>query len=290
MAMKLKVDLHLHTNRDLAEIVAGRKNLISPKKLVDMAVAQNYDAISITHHGVQYVDDELVEYARQQGLLIIPGVETFINKKHVLLINFSSKKYILTYDDLLKYKTEDVLVIAPHPYYFISECLGRDFSKHIQCFDAVEYCHYYMKYLNPNKKAVRMAKKFGLPLIGNSDTHKDYQFGTTFSYVYAEEKTIPSIIRAIKQGKVEVASRPLNLIEFARETVWLFEKMPYMVQSMLKKIAIRTSWSSAIHRYATPKDLSPTLKLNSKRSQHTSNITEDKLIHTKIPVQQAQKN
>jgi len=262
MVMKLKVDLHLHTNRDLAEIVSGRKNLISPTRLIDMAVEQNYDAISITHHGVQFVDKALVDYARRKGLLIIPGVETFIQRKHVLLINFSSKKYILSYEDLLKYKTDDVLVIAPHPYYFVSECLGRDLTDHIACFDGVEYCHYYMNWLNPNRKAMRIAEKYKLPMIGNSDAHKDYQFGTTYSYVYAEEKTIPAIIHAIKQGKVEVVTRPLNLWEFTRETLWLLEKMPYIVQSLLKKIAIRTSWQFAIRKYATPNDLETVLKLN----------------------------
>ncbi|MFZ5517125.1 MAG: PHP-associated domain-containing protein [Candidatus Zhuqueibacterota bacterium] len=262
MVMKLKVDLHLHTNRDLAEIVSGRKNLISPTRLIDMAVEQKYDAISITHHGVQFIDKALVEYARRKGLLIIPGVETFIQRKHVLLINFSSKKYILSYEDLLKYKTDDVLVIAPHPNYLVSECLGRDLTDHIECFDGVEFCHYYMKWLNPNRKAMRIAEKFNLPMIGNSDAHKEYQFGTTYSYVYAEEKSIPAIIHAIKQGKVEVVTRPLNLREFTRETMWLLEKMPYIVQSLLKKIAIRTSWQFAIRKYATPDNLKPVLKAN----------------------------
>lgn len=290
MALRLKVDLHLHTNRDLAEIVSGRKDLIPPKKLVDMAVAQNYDAISITHHGVQYFDEDLINYAQRKGLLIIPGVETFINKKHVLLINFTSKKYILSYNDLLNYKTDDVLVIAPHPYYFISECLGSDFTKNIECFDAVEYCHYYMKHLNPNKKAVRTAKKFDLPMVGNSDAHKDYQFGTTYSYVYAEEKSIPAIIRAIKQGRVEVVSRPLNFFEFARETLWLFEKMPYILQTMMKKIAIRTSWSFAIRKYATPKNLKPYLKINRKKQEEISVVRDEKLITANIPVHQVQNN
>ena len=290
MALKLKVDLHLHTNRDLAEIVSGRKNLISPTKLVDMAVEQKYDAIAITHHGVQYYDENLVEYARSKGLILIPGVETFINKKHVLLINFTSKKHILSYKDLLKYKTDDVLVMAPHPFYFISECLGRDFTNNVECFDAVEYCHYYMKYLNPNKKAIRAAKKFGLPMVGNSDAHKDYQFGTTYSYVYAEEKSIPAIIRAIRQGKVEVVTRPLSFTEFARETLWLFEKLPYIVQTLLKKIAIRTSWSFGIRKYATPKYLKSYHKINSKQPENISGTRDEKLVTASVHIQQVQKN
>lgn len=253
MAVKLKVDLHLHTAHDLAEIAAGRKDLIPPKELVDMAVAQNFDAIAISHHCVQYQDDELTEYARQKGLIVIPAVETYIQRKHVLLVNFSTKKHILNYHDLAIHKTDDVLVIAPHPYYVLSACLGSDLVENIECFDAIEYCHYYYKFLNPNRKALRVAKKYNLPVIGNSDTHRRFQFGTTYSYVYAEKKSIPAIIRAIKQGKVEYISHPLTLRNFVKETLWLFEKLPYIFNIAMRKMALWSSRPFLMKKFATPR-------------------------------------
>lgn len=252
MALKLKVDLHLHTSHDLAEIVAGRKNLIPPYELIDMAVAHQFDAIAITHHGVQYCDNELNDYAREKGVLLIPGVETFIQRKHVLLINFSSRKHILTYDDLRKYKNDDMLVIAPHPYYLVSECVGNDLTRHRDCFDAVEYCHYYYRFFNPNKKAERVAQKLGLPMIGNSDAHKTFQFGKTYSYVYAEEKSITSIIQAIKAGKVEYVSQSLTLGEFVKETFWILEKLPYILHLAMRKLALSTSQPFLMRKFATP--------------------------------------
>jgi predicted metal-dependent phosphoesterase TrpH len=252
MALKLKVDLHLHTADDLAEIVAGRKHLIPPKSLIDMAVEQQFDAIAITHHGVAYSNRELSEYAQEKGILLIPGVETFIKKKHVLLLNFSARKHILTFQDLRRYKTEEMLVIAPHPFYLVGECLGRDLVRHIDCFDAVEYCHYYYKFLNPNKKALRVAGKYRLPVVGNSDAHLPFQFGRTYSFVYAEERTIPAIIRAIKQGRVEYVSEPIPLTMFVRETFWLLEKLPYLVRVALRKLALRTSQPFLIRTFATP--------------------------------------
>ena len=255
MTMKLKVDLHLHTANDLVEIVAGRKKLITPKHLIDMAVEQGYDAISITHHGVQYSDKKLIEYARQKGLLLIPGVETFIQKKHVLIINMSTKKHILTYQDLAKYKTEDVLIIAPHPFYLVPECVGNDLIRHRECFDAVEYCHYYYKFIDFNRKALRVAQELNLPVVGNSDAHRIFQFGKTYSYVYTEEKSIPAIIRAIKQGRVEYVSHPLTLREFLRESFWLLEKLPYIINIAIRKAALRTSQPLLIRKFATPKSV-----------------------------------
>lgn len=252
MALKLKVDLHLHTSHDLAEIVAGRKNLIPPYDLIDMAAEQKFDAIAITHHGIQYVDDELCQYASAKGLLLIPGVETFIQRRHVLLINFSTRKHILTYDDLRKYKNDEVLVIAPHPYYLVSECVGNDLIRHRECFDAVEYCHYYYRFFNPNRKAQRVAQQLSLPIVGNSDAHQTFQFGKTYSYVYAEEKSVASIIQAIKAGKVEYVSQPLTLGEFVKETFWILEKLPYILHLAMRKLALSTSQPFLMRKFATP--------------------------------------
>jgi predicted metal-dependent phosphoesterase TrpH len=264
MVVKLKIDLHIHTANDLVEIVAGRKNLIPPKQLIDMAVEQNFDAIAITHHGVQYHENELVEYAEQKGLLLISGIETYIHKKHVLLINFSTKKHILTYQDLAKHKNEDVLVIAPHPFYLVPECVGNDLISHRECFDAVEYCHFYYKWFNLNRKAVRFAQQYNLPIVGSSDTHRRSQFGKTYSYVYAEEKSVPAIIKAIKQGKVEYVSHPLSFREFVSETLWILGKLPYIINISFRKITLRTSQPFLIRKFATPKLLKTSLKMKKR--------------------------
>jgi predicted metal-dependent phosphoesterase TrpH len=236
--------------------------------MIDMAIDHNFDAIAITHHGVQYSSVELNAYANEKGLLLIPGVETFIQRKHVLLINFSTRKHILTYQDLAKHKTDDVLVIAPHPYYLVSECVADDIVRYRECFDAVEYCHYYYKWFNLNKKALKVAEKYNYPVVGNSDAHMQSQFGKTYSYVYAEEKTIPAIIRAIKQGKVEYVSQPLTLWEFLSETFWILEKLPYVLNIGLRKLALRTSQPFLMKKFASPNLTKSSLKRDEDRSKH----------------------
>jgi len=239
MPLKLKVDLHTHTAEDVAERAAGRSSLITAKKFIDIAIEKQFDVISFTHHGVYFNDPSVFSYAKERGLILIPGVETFINRKHVLLINFTERKYILTFDNLKKYKHDEMLVIAPHPYYLAGICLGNDLEKYIKCFDAIEYCHYYYKFFNLNRKALQIAKKYNLPVVGNSDAHHIKQFGTTYSYVYAEEKSIPAVLSAIKQGNVEYVSHPPSLTEFLFETVWLFERLPHVLQLKLKKRFVR---------------------------------------------------
>lgn len=241
MPLKLKVDLHLHTAEDVSEIVGGRTGLLPARQFIDLAIKMGYDAISFTHHGVMYNDPRVFKYAHERGLVLIPGVETFINRKHVLLINCTVRKHILTYQDLKRYKNDDVLVIAPHPFYVAGVCLGRDLENNIELYDAIEYCHYYYKWFNLNRKAVRIAKKYNKPIVGNSDTHYPDQFGTTYSYVYAEDKSISAIIRAIKAGNVEYVSRPRTFKQFVEETKWIFEKAPYEIQMKMRSKLKRSS-------------------------------------------------
>lgn len=237
--LKLKVDLHLHNSEDILERNTGTKGMPTPKEFIDLAIEKGFDAIAFTHHGLQYHDPKITEYAKSKGLLLIPGVETFINKKHVLLLNFSMKKYVLTFDTLRKIKNEKMLVIAPHPYYKAVFCLEDDLEENIDCFDAIEFSHFYTKWFNLNKKAVKIAQEKQMPIVGNSDAHFSHQFGTTYSYVYAEEKSIEGIIHAIKEGQVEYESTPLPFLRLAWISVWALFKLPYWTKTFIQKIALK---------------------------------------------------
>ena len=80
----LKVDLHLHTKED------NYDNLdYSAKELIDRAVELKFDVLAITLHNEIFFSKDLISYAEQKGILLIPGVELSIEKKHVLLYNVS---------------------------------------------------------------------------------------------------------------------------------------------------------------------------------------------------------
>lgn len=237
--MKLKIDLHVHNAEDIAERVSGTRGMPTPKEFIDLAVEKGYDAIAFTHHGLLFHDPEAIEYAKSKGLLLIPGVEAFINKKHVLLLNYQEKKHVLNFQALRAIKNDRMLVIAPHPYYKAKFCLEADLEENIDLFDAIEYSHFYTKWFNLNRKAVRAAQKHQLPLVGNSDAHFTYQFGTTYSYVYAKEKTVEAIIEAIKEGQVEYVSSPLPAYRVVGLGIWAMFKVPYYMKNMSRKFALK---------------------------------------------------
>jgi len=84
-----------------------------------------------------------------------------------------------------------------------------------QGFDAVELCHFYTDFINFNKKALDLAAKSHLPVVGTSDSHLLCQLNTTYSYVYADEKDTDAVIEAIKKGAVEVVTSPLSFMQMS---------------------------------------------------------------------------
>jgi len=212
---KLKADLHLHTKEDPQDSVK-----YGGVELIDQAYLKGFDVLAITNHDQVTYDNYLAEYARERGILLIPGVEAKISKKHVLLLNMDySFNRIRTFDDLKLLKDGAGLVIAPHPFFPSFTSLNSKLEKHLDIFDAIEYSHCYLEYINFNRKAEDLAKKFNLPLIGTSDAHFLWQIGTTYSLIEAE-KDLGSVIAAIKEGRVEVVTKPLPLPK-ACSIIWI---------------------------------------------------------------------
>jgi hypothetical protein len=226
----LKVDLHAHTNY----VIPKRDSNLSPKQLIDFAASKGYEVLAITEHasmscllgGIEYIDNPLrtyydfKAYAKKKGILLIPGVETFVEGKEVLLINFTGDaKKVKTFADVEKLKRENVLVIAPHPFYKKPSCLGKKLVEHINVFDAIEHCHFYTNLINPNKKAIRIAKEYGKPLVANSDAHGFDQLNINFTLIDAK-KNIDSVLDAVRKNKIRIVTNPLSLSKFLRIAAW----------------------------------------------------------------------
>lgn len=204
---KLKIQFHLHTQKDPSDSIKHTET-----ELIDEAARLGYDAISITCHNVLIFNDDLKKYAEKKRILLIPGIEKSILNKHVLIINADIRaQKIRTFDDLRKYRQLklDCFVIAAHPYYPGSICLGPLLEKHIDLFDAIEYSWYHSKQLNQyNKKAITIAEKYHLPLVGTSDNHILKYLDQTYSLVESEKNAL-AIFEAIKKNSIKIVSHAL---------------------------------------------------------------------------------
>ncbi len=203
----LKADLHLHTAEDPLDHVR-----YTAKELITKAADDGFDVISITNHNRLTFNQDLASYARERGILLIPGVEMTIRRRHVLVLNPPPHKTCSDFSSLSKLCRLETLIVAPHPYFPGTYSLNGYLLKHLNLFDALEYCHFYSPMINFNQKALAVCRSLEFPLVGNSDAHFLSQLGTTYSLIYAE-KNLESIFTAIRRNRVEVVTRPLKTLE-----------------------------------------------------------------------------
>ena len=232
--MKLKTNLHLHTNDDPEDHVE-----YSAYDVIDRAASLGFDALAITCHNRFAWKEEYASYAADQDITLIRGIESTISEtpeergKHVLILGAQPDiEHVRTFDDLAEYKDQypEIVIVAPHPYFDPFLSLQGLAEKHIDLFDAVEHSWFYSRWLNRNKKAIALAKAYQKPLIATSDTHFLDHLNEHFTYVDAPDRSESSILRSIKNGSVTIQTRPHKLF-----SEMLIPQLRFTLQNMLHK-------------------------------------------------------
>jgi len=203
----LKCQFHSHAKGDLVDNIK-----YSPKELIDKASKKNFDVLAITSHRIVIFSEELREYAEKKSIILLPGIEFEINKKHILGINIDKEiEKITNFNTLTNYKKThpDCLIIAPHPFFPGGYSLGKELEKHIELFDAVEISFAYTKSINFNKKAIKIAEKYNKPLIATADSHFLNDIENGYTHLNCEKNT-KKIIDTIKKGKLKNTTSPTS--------------------------------------------------------------------------------
>ncbi len=210
----LKVELHSHTVDDPLDRIPH-----TTQELIDRAAALGYGALAITLHERQLDVRPYESYARERGLVLIPGVERTIEGRHVLLLNFrTGAEAVRTFADIERLKrNEPGLIVAPHPFFPTGSCLRDKMARWGHLFDAVEVNAMFTTAVNFNRRAEQWAARHGKPLVGNGDVHRLDQLGPTYSLVDAAPNP-DAICSAIAGGRVRVISEPLTLFTAAQLT------------------------------------------------------------------------
>ncbi len=213
----IKLELHTHTDEDPADRIAH-----STRDLIDRAAALGYGALAITLHNRYFDPAPHADYARDRGMVLMPGIERNIGRYHVLLINFPPEcAGVRDFDDIAKLKGQcHGLVVAPHPFYPIPSALGAALDRHATVVDAIEINAMYTRLVNFNRQAIRWARAHHKTLVGNTDLHLLDQMGTTYSLVDAEPRA-DAICDAVRAGRVEVRTEPLSSLR----AMWLYSGM-----------------------------------------------------------------
>src|SRR2546422_6746319 len=156
----IKIDLHIHTLDDPKDAVD-----FSAHQLLERARSFGFRVLAITLHDAVFDRKEVFADAAAIGILLIPAAEVRLLGADVIVLNVTAEEIaqLKNFDDLRRLRARrgnSIFTIAPHPFYIFGGSIGSRLFAEIDCFDAIEYCHFHFGLFNPNRLAKCMATRY----------------------------------------------------------------------------------------------------------------------------------
>ena len=223
----IKLDLHIHTLDDPKDALD-----YSAHELLERARSLGFRVLAITLHDAVFDRPEVFADAARMGILLIPAAEVRLEGADIILLNISAEEIepLRTFDDLQKLRArrgDSLFTIAPHPFYVLGGSIGEKLMEKIECFDAIELCHFWSRLFNPNRRAMTVAAQFKKPLIATSDAHQLHAFGSHYTSIpRPPELTIDNVLEALRRGPLRLTSPPCSLRDLVSTIYWVFIAHP----------------------------------------------------------------
>jgi len=226
----IKIDLHIHTLDDPKDAVD-----FSAHQLLERARSLGFSVLAITLHDAVFDRKEVFADAAAMGILLIPAAEVRLLGADVIVLNVTAEEIaqLKTFDDLRRLRARrgnTIFTIAPHPFYIVGGSIGSRLLAEIDCFDAIEFCHFHFGPFNPNRRANRIATRFGKPMIATSDAHRLHALGRHYtSMPMPPVLNLENVFAGLRSGPLRLTSPASSLKEFVSAIYFVFLKHPFRV-------------------------------------------------------------
>ena len=223
----IKTDLHIHTHDDPRDALD-----YSAHQLLERAKALGFGVLAITLHDAVFDRADVFAHAAEMGILLIPAAERRILGSDVILLNVSAEEAagVQTFGDLRQLRArrgDSLYTIVPHPFYVLGGSIGDRILQEMDCFDAIEVCHFHKGIFNPNRRAERVAAQHDKQLIATSDAHRLSAFGSHYTSIpRPKELTIENVFAALRSGPLRLTSPPATLRDLIGAFYFIFVEHP----------------------------------------------------------------
>jgi predicted metal-dependent phosphoesterase TrpH len=230
----IRIDLHIHTLDDPKDVVD-----YSAHQLLERARALGFRVLAITLHDAVFDRQEVFAAAAAMGILLIPAAEMRLHGADVIVLNVTVEEMaeLKSFDDLRRLRAKrgsSIFTIAPHPFYVFGGSIGSRLLREIDCFDAIEFCHFHTGLFNPNRRAKKVASRFGKPLIATSDAHRLHAFGRHYSSIpMPPVLTAENVFTALRNGPLRLTSPACSFFDLASAIYFVFLAHPFRVRRKL---------------------------------------------------------
>lgn len=202
----MKLDFHVHTN-------FSPDGLSPPQAIVDAAIDKGLNCICITDHNETKGAVEVMKYAFDKNILIIPGIEVSTQQGDILGIHV--KKIIprgLTAKETIKeIQKQGGLAIIAHPFNWPTGHFRGGLEEFFMA-DAIE-CFNANLFRFSNTRAQKFSKSHNLAFTSSSDAHKAKFVGRGYLEIPGDNLTEKEILEAIKNRNGKIFGKVLTMLE-----------------------------------------------------------------------------
>lgn len=207
----LTCDLHVHTN-------FSRDGESSVEEILRRAEEVGLDAIAITDH--DSVDGAKRALSCRSSVVVIPGIEVSTKQGHLIVLGVTEMipSGLDVGETIAIAKRLGAVLILPHPFHIWRHGVARKKRGGLLLVDAIEVFNSRYIVGSANRKAARMATRLGKPCVGGSDAHHARFVGYGRTFIEADP-SVPSILQAIRDGKVSCGGRKTPLRTYTRQSL-----------------------------------------------------------------------
>ncbi len=187
------IDTHIHENKYSSD------SFIDLKKAIDIAKLIKLDGICITNHDNNDLRNDLGDYIKINGVLVIVGAEVLTHQGDILVFGLKDiPKEKMHVEELLRLvKKHKGVAIAAHPFRNNNRGLEDHLHEVADILDGVESFNG-STYSYHNLYAYATATQLGLPSLGSSDAHVIDRIGKYATKFYDTIRDYKDFIEAIK--------------------------------------------------------------------------------------------
>ncbi len=194
------IDCHCHTKHSY-------DNWLEPLDLIRRARALGLDGIVVTEHHSYEASEPVEAIARDEGVLLLRGVEIATDRGHLLAYgveddswNLWGRDTWLPLPEVIARITELGGICVPaHPFREIGACSLLDGLLELTGIAAVE-THNGCNLASDNDLALSASRHMALPGLGGSDCHKVSAVGRCATEFLQPVADMPGFIAAVKSG------------------------------------------------------------------------------------------
>jgi predicted metal-dependent phosphoesterase TrpH len=199
----MRFDLHIHSNH-------SSDSSLTVDEILQQAVMKGLDGIAICDHNT--VEGSLLGIRRTRELnlplIVLPGVEVSTIEGHLLVLGVRENipQNLPYFETINIARQKGGVVIAAHPF------KGGGIGNGARDADAIETFNSRC-ILSENTRAREMAREYGKPEVGGSDSHLLSTIGLAYTDIEAEPDE-KSILSAIREGKTSSSGQvvPLTVV------------------------------------------------------------------------------